>query len=115
ARLDHRNLPHPNHVLEVENLRRVRWPRCEIARRDARLGLLERTVPGLDASVEHGLIGVTEPAEQKPHPCRHRTTGVVINDDPRPTVDALAPEGGLEVRPLRAGRAAGPLAAHVIG
>src|SRR5207253_7060505 len=114
ARIDHRHLPQPNHVLEVENLRRVRWPRCEIARRDARLGLLERTVPGLDASVEHGLIGVTEPAEQKPQPCRHRTTGVVINDDPRTIVDARAPHGGLELRQLREGMAAVSLAGHVI-
>src|SRR5438132_3254900 len=49
ARIDDRHFPHPNHVLEVEDLRRVRWPGAEIATRESRRDLREWTVPGLDA------------------------------------------------------------------
>src|SRR5205823_13947148 len=97
SRIEHGLAFEPHHVLVVEDPGSIQGRRGEVARWDMCLAALERAGPGLDATVQHRLLAMAEPAKQVQEPRRDRTARVVIDDHPHRIVDAGPSHGRLEL------------------
>src|SRR5207244_11088695 len=97
TRVDHGHAAVLGDLIEVEDPRPVGPASGETALANVLRGGLERSAPGLQASVEHRLALVPKPAQEEPQARGHRAADVVIDDDRSRVVDARRSHRGLEL------------------